>query len=63
MSVRRAVIEKAFGGYEDPLSKCIKGAGVPSSNAKRIGIIYYDTTNDNCYIATDTSGTWVKINA
>lgn len=34
--------------------------GVPSEHAERIGDICLDTSNDDVYIATDTSGTWVK---
>lgn len=32
------------------------GAGAPSSTPSRVGAIYVDTTNDEVYIATDTTG-------
>ena len=63
MTVRRNVMEKAFGGFWDPLSKITTGSGAPIHATTRVGILYWDTVGENAYICTAIVGTWVKINA
>lgn len=58
-----AVRRKIFGGHKAGLTRIVRAAGVPSHNARHIGELAKNTTTDDMYIATDTSGTWVKVNA
>ena len=59
------ICEKAFTGngavmHGNP--NCTMTTGVPTHNVP-IGTLNWDVTNSDAYIATDASGTWVKINA
>lgn len=60
---RKNLIEKVFGGTKDPFEHLTQRAGVPTHNARSIGEICWDSSNEDYYIATDVAGTWVKINA
>jgi len=69
MSVRRSVIDAAFGGNSDPLSNIVTNAGTPD-NVVTIdavapygkGVLCYDTTNKVVYYKTDTDATdWTLI--
>lgn len=60
---RLDILDKVFGGHADSFLRIEVAAGAPSHNAKHIGVIYKNSTNGDFYIATTTSGTWVKINA
>ena len=61
MSVRGKFIVNVFDGYRDPLGCIEEGAGAPTHNAARKGIYYYDTTNGECYQASNKTGVWVKL--
>lgn len=55
-------MEKAFLGRPPGSHNVLEAAGVPDEAAD-VGILCYDSTNDDCYICTEAAGTWVKINA
>ena len=63
--VKHAIIKKAFDGNSD----IFRGAYVTTANPHGtvtsgiIGTLCWDETNGDAYINTDTSTTWVKINA
>ena len=63
MSLYTEFITKVFGGHDMCWNRIETNAGVPTHNAEHKGIICYDTTNKDYYIATDAVGTWVKMNA
>lgn len=63
MATKTAFVEKVFNGDYGVMKHIENGDGVPSHNAAKVGVLYWDYTNSNGYIATDTAGTWVKVNA
>lgn len=62
MSLRRKIINKAFGGRLNVWANIQKGDGAPS-HAALVGTLYWDYTNSDSYICTVAAGTWVKLNA
>jgi len=66
MSEWSQIVDKAFQHNKGILHgnpKTITNAGDPASTASKVGMLCYDTTNDDAYICTVATGTWVKINA
>ena len=65
VGVKHAIITKAFEGRADIFNRVMVTTASPNSTVTSgfIGTLAYDETNDDCYINTDTSTTWVKINA
>jgi len=65
VGVKHAIVTKAFGGRANVFSRVFVTTASPNSTVTSgfIGTLAYDETNDDCYINTDTSTTWVKINA
>lgn len=60
-----AIVKKAFWGNPRILAgrpEIIVSTGVPDCAAK-VGTLCWDAGNENAYICTVASGTWVKINA
>ena len=61
----KKVVDKAFSGnagIKIGKPNVLISAGVPDSAAK-VGTLCWDSTNNDAYICTVASGTWVKINA
>ncbi len=65
VGLKHAIITKAFKGRADIFNKIYAVTASPNGTLTSgfIGALAYDETNDDCYIATDASTTWVKINA
>lgn len=60
-----AIIKKAFPKNQRIKAgrpKVLVGSGAPTMAAP-VGTLYWDKTNNNAYICTVATGTWVKINA
>ena len=64
MGIKAKIIAKAFLGHKNIFTNLIekKLTGAPTNNS-RIGTLCYNSADDDCYIATDAAGTWVKINS
>ena len=66
MSVKGQIINKAFGGRRNIWSNLIvkTTTGAPSGAlGTQVGILCYNSYDDDCYICTVLSTTWVKINS
>jgi len=63
--VKHAIIKKAFDGNSNVFDRVIVTTANPDSTVTSgvIGTLCWDETNSDAYINTDTSTTWVKINA
>ncbi len=63
--VRNAIIKKAFDGNRDIFRGAYVTTASPNGTVTSgvIGTLCWDETNGDAYINTDTSTTWVKINA
>jgi len=63
--VKHAIIKKAFDGNSDIFRGIIVTTASPHATVTSgfIGCLAWDETNEDAYINTDTSTTWVKINA
>ena len=60
-----AIVRKAFTGnlkIKAGRPEIIVSTGVPDCAAK-VGTLCWDATNEDAYICTVATGTWVKINA
>lgn len=64
MSLKSAIINKAFKGRKGIFTNVIEktDTGAPS-NSVQIGTLTWNSYDEDAYIATDASGTHVKINA
>lgn len=64
MSIKAKILDKAFLGRKRIFNNSIEKltTGAPASSVP-IGTLCYNSYDDDCYIATDAAGTWVKINA
>lgn len=66
MGLKYAIEQKAFGGRRGVLGNVIiiskATTGAPTSAAPK-GTLLYNTFDDDVYLCTDATGTWVKINA
>jgi len=65
VGLRSAIIKKAFEGRPNIFANVLVCTASPNGTMTSglVGTLAYDETNDDCYINTDTSTTWVKINA
>jgi len=65
VGVRHAIVNKAFGGRPNIFSRVIVTTASPNGivTSGYVGCLAWDETNTNAYINTDTSTTWVLINA
>ncbi len=63
--VRNSIIKKAFDGNADIFRGVYVTTASPNGTITSgvIGTLCWDETNGDAYINTDTSTTWVKINA
>jgi hypothetical protein len=63
--VKHAIIKKAFDGNADIFRNVMVTTASPNGTVTSgvIGTLAWDETNGDAYINTDTSTTWVKINA
>lgn len=63
--VKHAIIKKAFEGNSDIFRHVMVTTASPNATVTSgiIGTLCWDETNGDAYINTDTSTTWVKINA
>lgn len=63
--VKHAIIEKAFVGNADIFRGVLVSTASPNGTLTSgfVGTLCWDETNEDAYINTDTSTTWVKINA
>ena len=63
--VKHAIINKAFDGNNDIFRGAYVTTASPNGTVTSgvIGTLAWDETNGDAYINTDTSTTWVKINA
>lgn len=62
MSIKGKILDKAFSGVRNIWMNVWEKAGTPTES-KPVGTLCWDKTNGDAYIATTSSGTWVKINA
>ncbi len=66
MSVKGKIIDVAFGGRKNIWSNLIVKVltGAPGAAlGTRVGLLCYNSFDDDCYICTVKATTWVKINA
>ena len=65
VGARHAIIKKAFNGKSDIFDRIMVTTASPNATVTSgfIGCLCWDETNGDAYINTDTSTTWVKINA
>jgi len=65
LSLQRTIVDKAFGGRSDFLNRAQKydTTGTPTGITAGVGDLVYNTVDDDVYITTVDSTTWVKINA
>jgi len=65
VGVKNAIIKKAFEGNANPFARILVTTASPDGTVTSgyIGCLAWDETNEDAYINTDTSTTWVKINA
>lgn len=63
--VRKAILKKAFEGKRDIFRGLLVSTASPNGTLTSgvLGTLCWDVTHEDAYINTDTSTTWVKINA
>lgn len=65
VGLKHAIIKKAFEGKTDIFDRIYAVTASPNGTLTSgfIGALAYDVSNDDAYIATTKTTTWVKINA